>query len=84
MKEGVCMKLKNNVRQQRFQNNEMSQQELADRVGVSRMTIYSIEKGNYIPSTLLALKIAAVFGQPVEAIFLLPKNDGSEGDNYEE
>lgn len=76
------MKLENNVRQLRFLKNEMSQQELADLVGVSRMTIYSIEKGKYVLSTILALKIAAIFGQPVEKIFFLSKKDNEEG-NYD-
>ena len=48
-KRGDGMKLLNNVRRCRFDAREMSQQELADRVGVTRMTIYSIEKGRYVP-----------------------------------
>ena len=67
--------LKNNIRALRFHCHEMSQQELADRIGVSRMTIYSIEKGKYIPSTLLALKIAHVFSRPVEDIFRIEKKE---------
>jgi len=47
----------------------MTQEELAEKVGVSRQTIISIEKGNYIPSVLLALKIAATFELPVETVF---------------
>lgn len=47
----------------------MTQEELASRVGVTRQTIISIEKGNYGPSVLLALKIAAVFKAPVEEVF---------------
>ena len=47
----------------------MTQQELADRVGVTRQTIIALEKGNYIPSVLLALKIARVFRGRVESIF---------------
>lgn len=65
------MKLQNNIRKLRFEQGEMSQQGLADRIGVSRMTIYSIEKGNYVPSTVLALKISRVFSKPVEDIFTL-------------
>ncbi len=65
------MKLHNNIRKLRFEHGEMSQQELADLIGVSRMTIYSIEKGNYVPSTVLALKISQVFQKPVEEIFAL-------------
>ena len=70
------MKLKNTIRRLRFDRDEMSQQELADRIGVSRMTIYSIEKGKYVPSTVLALKIARVFAKPVEEIFSLIDEEG--------
>ena len=65
------MQLSNNIRKLRFEQSEMTQAELAEKIGVSRMTIYSIEKGNYVPSTVLALKIAQVFDQPVESIFWL-------------
>ena len=47
----------------------MTQQELADRVGVTRQTVLSIEKGKYKPSLELALRMAKVFGAPVEAVF---------------
>jgi putative transcriptional regulator len=47
----------------------MKQEELADKVGVSRQTVIAIEKGNYTPSVLLALKIAKVFKTPVEEVF---------------
>lgn len=47
----------------------LTQEELAAQVGVSRQTIISIEKGNYTPSVLLALKIAAAFKAPVESLF---------------
>lgn len=65
------MKLINNIRRLRFEKNEMSQQELAELIGVTRMTIYSIEKGKYVPSTILALKISQVFNKSVENIFSL-------------
>ena len=65
------MELKNRIRELRFKHNEMSQQELADLSGVSRMTIYSMEKGKYIPSTVLAIKLARVFNTTVEDIFSL-------------
>ena len=68
------MSLSNNIRKLRFENNEMTQAELAERIGVSRMTIYSIEKGNYVPSTVLALKMAQVFKVPVESIFTLEED----------
>ncbi len=50
-----------------------TQQELADVVGVTRQTIIAIEKGNYTPSVLLAIKIAHFFKQPVEKIFSYEK-----------
>lgn len=68
---GGYMKLENIIRKLRFEKNEMSQQQLADLIGVSRMTIYSIEKGKYVPSTVLALKISQVFKRSVEEIFSL-------------
>ena len=73
------MELKNNIRRYRFENNEMTQQELAEKIGVTRMTIYSIEKGKYVPSTVLALKIARVFKQPVENLLSLP-DDGVQNE----
>lgn len=54
---------------------EMTQQELADRVGVTRQTILSIEKGNYTPSVALALCLAEAFGVSVEALFQLNKGE---------
>jgi putative transcriptional regulator len=51
----------------------MTQVELATHVGVTRQTIISIEKGNYVPSVLLALKLAKCFKQPVEGLFKIIK-----------
>lgn len=65
------MKLGNNLRRCRFEHNETGQQELANAVGVTRQTIYAIEKGKFVPSTLLALKIARFFGKSVEEIFFV-------------
>ncbi|MAT44947.1 MAG: transcriptional regulator [Anaerolineaceae bacterium] len=70
------MELGNHIRKLRFENDEMSQQTLAEKIGVTRMTIYSIEKGKYVPSTVLALKIAQVFNKSVEDIFFLNKDFG--------
>lgn len=53
----------------------MTQQELADRTGVSRQTINSIESGKYVPSTVLAIKIAMVFNTTVNEIFELKEKD---------
>lgn len=65
------MKLANNIKKLRFENNDMSQETLAQKTGVSRQTIISIEKGRYIPSTILAIKIAAFFNKQVEEVFNL-------------
>ena len=54
---------------------KISQQELSDMIGVSRQTINAIETGRYVPSTILALKIAAVFGKGVNDVFALEKKD---------
>lgn len=62
----------NRVFQFRSKKN-ITQEELAKAVGVSRQTIISIEKGNYTPSVLLALKIAKFFKEPVEKIFIYEK-----------
>ncbi len=70
------MVLENNIKQLRIENNQMSQQELAELVEVSRMTIYSIEVGKYTPSAALALRIAQVFSKPFEEVFYF--NKGSE------
>ncbi len=72
----ASMALRNHLRRYRFEAEEMTQQELADRAGVTRQTIISIEKGNYSPSVELALRIARVFDTTVEALFEL---DGSGG-----
>ena len=65
------MKLENNLRQYRFTHDEITQQDLANAVGVTRLTIHSIETGKFNPSTLLALKIARFFNAAVEEIFYL-------------
>lgn len=66
--------MKNNIRVQRAIIN-ITQEELARRISVSRQTINAMEKNKYIPSTLLALKIARVFDKPVEEIFELEQED---------
>ena len=62
-------KISNNIRRLRFNNDEMTQQMLADMVGVSRQTIVAIEKDKYSPSLEVAFKIATYFNVPLEAIF---------------
>lgn len=54
---------------------DMTQQDLADKIGVSRQTINSIESQKYIPSTVLALKLSALFNTPVNEIFTLEEED---------
>ena len=66
--------MKNTVRVERA-IKDITQQELASVVGVSRQTINSIEAGGYIPSAVLVLKIARYFGKPVESIFVLEEGD---------
>lgn len=61
--------LSNNIRTLRFHNNEMTQQQLADAVGVSRQTIVAIEKGKYSPSLELAFRLAAAFNIPIQDVF---------------
>jgi len=63
--------IRNEVRRLRFEHGEMTQQELADRVGCTRQTVIMLEQGRYVPSLALALRIAQLFGEPVEAIFAL-------------
>lgn len=59
----------NTIRKLRFNHGEMTQQELADRVGVTRQTIIAIESAKYSPSLELAFRIAFVFGVPLEEVF---------------
>lgn len=70
------MRLGNNLRRCRFEKDEITQEALAGEVGVTRQTIISIEKSRYVPSTLLALKLARFFGKPFEEVFyLIEDND---------
>jgi putative transcriptional regulator len=66
--------MKNNIRVERAIKN-ITQAELAELIGVSRQTINTIESNRYVPSTVLALKIACVFEKPVEEIFMLGEDD---------
>jgi len=61
--------LKNQIRKLRFENGEMTQQQLADKTGVTRQTILAIEAGKYAPSLPLAFRIAQTFGVPIESVF---------------
>lgn len=66
--------MKNNIKVERAIKN-LTQEELANKVSVSRQTINAMEANKYAPSTILALKIARVFAKKVEEIFILEKND---------
>ncbi|MCA9893561.1 MAG: helix-turn-helix transcriptional regulator [Anaerolineae bacterium] len=61
--------IQNNIRKLRFLHDEMTQQELARQVGVTRQTIVAIENAKYSPSLEVAFKIALVFGVPLEDVF---------------
>jgi len=62
-------KVSNHIRSLRFANGEMTQAELAERIGVTRQTVIAIEKGKYSPSLELAFRIALVFNVSLEEVF---------------
>ena len=61
--------IRNEIRRLRFEHREMTQQELADKIGLTRQTINAIEQGKYYPSLEAAFRIATVFGLPLESVF---------------
>jgi putative transcriptional regulator len=61
--------IKNQIRRLRFENGEMTQQELADRSKCTRQTIVALEQGKYVPSLALAFRIARVFGVSIDDAF---------------
>jgi putative transcriptional regulator len=65
----------NSIRALRFARGEMTQAQLAERIGVTRQTIIAIEQGRYSPSLEMAFQIAAVFGVPLEQVFQYPASD---------
>ena len=69
------MRLGNNIKRCRFDKDDMSQEALAAAVGVTRQTIHSIEKRKFVPSALLAMKIARFFGKPMEDVFFLVEDN---------
>ena len=71
-------KVKNNVRKLRFNNDELTQEQLANKVGVTRQTIIAIEGGKYAPSLELAFKIALVFGVPLQEVFSYELEEGEK------
>ena len=72
--ERELKEMKNSIKVQRAMH-DMTPQELADRVGVSRQTINAVELGKYVPSAVLAMKVAAAFGRRVEEVFTLEEED---------
>ncbi len=70
--------LTNNIRKLRFNNSEMTQQELADKLNVSRQTVNAIESGKYSPSLELAFRIAEIFNVPLNEVFQYNPGDGND------
>ena len=66
----------NAIRSLRFENEEMTQAELADRVGVTRQTIIAIEQGRYSPSLEMAFQIARAFNVSLDEVFQYPEDGG--------
>jgi putative transcriptional regulator len=71
--------LTNQLRRLRFEYQEMTQEELAQKVGVTRQTIIAIESGKYAPSLPLAMRMARVFERAVEDVFALAGNEREKG-----
>lgn len=68
-------RIENCIRKLRFEHDEMTQQDLAERVGVTRQTVNAIELGKYSPSLEVAFRIARVFGKPLEEVFTYPEDE---------
>ena len=69
------LEITNNIRTLRFFAHEMTQQELAEKAGVSRQTIIAVEAGKYSPSLELAFRIAEAFGVPITEVFTINKKE---------
>ncbi len=69
------LQIRNNIRKLRFNHDETTQEQLAEKVGVTRQTIIAIEGGKYSPSLELAFRIARVFGVPLEEVFSVEESD---------
>ena len=70
---GKATRVTNEIRRLRFANGEMTQADLADRIGLTRQTIIAIEQGRYSPSLEMAFRIAQVFKVPLDDVFQYPK-----------
>ena len=68
----------NRIRKLRFDRNEMTQQALAELAGVTRQTIIALEAGNYVPSLLLAFRLARAFGVGIDDVFTYEENKAKE------
>lgn len=73
-------KIRNNIRKLRFNNGEMTQEQLAEKAGVTRQTIIAIESSKYSPSLELAFRIAQAFGVPLQEVFSYESED-DQGNN---
>ena len=71
-------RIRNNVRKLRFLGSEMTQQELAEKIGVTRQTVIAIEQDKYSPSLDVAFRIAHVFGVPLEEVFQYETDAGPQ------
>jgi putative transcriptional regulator len=69
--------IRNEIRRFRFEHGEMTQQELAEKIGVTRQTVNAIELGKYSPSLEVAFRIATVFDRPLEEVFRYFRDAGS-------
>lgn len=69
------IKIENNIRKLRFERDEMTQQQLAEAVGVTRQTIMSVEKGKYSPSLELAFRMSQVFNTTINEVFSFIETD---------
>lgn len=67
-------RIRNRIRSLRLLAGEMTQQELADRIGVTRQTVHAIENGKYSPSLEVAFRIARTFDKPVQEVFEYPND----------
>lgn len=71
--------IRNRIRQLRFEAGGMTQQDLAERIGITRQTVIALEKGRYYPSLELAFRIARQFTLPLEQVFRYEEDDSGQG-----
>lgn len=69
-------RIANRIRRLRFDHNEMTQEELADRAGCTRQTVIALEQNRYVPSIELAFRVAKAFGVPLEEVFQYEDSQG--------